>query len=387
MPGAQATTGQAEPVAPDPLQSARDAGLRYVSDAMPGVRRRRSGKGFSYLDPAGQLIKDSSTLVRIKALVIPPAWTDVWICPHPKGHIQVTARDAKGRKQYRYHAKWQAVRDEAKYERVMAFGEVLPAIRRRVEADLARLGLPREKVLATVVRLLETTLIRVGNEEYARQNKSYGLTTMRNEHVDVAGSLLRFSFRGKSGKDHEVALSDRRVARIVKRCQDLPGQALFQYRDDGGEYRTIESDDVNDYLKEITGQEFTAKDFRTWAGTVLAALALTEIEAFDGEAQAKKNVVRAIEQVAERLGNTKAVCRKCYVHPAVIEAYLEGSMLDLLRHKAESELVDSLADLRPEEAAVMALLHQRLAREAEQRHGTASTNGREHSDRGRCAGR
>ena len=372
---------EVQAVTTDPVESAREAGLRYVSDSTPGIRRKRAGKGFTYVGPDGEKITDRAALERIRSIVIPPGWSDVWICSHPKGHIQATARDAKGRKQYRYHPRWQEVRDEAKYERTIAFGEALPAIRERVEQDLARPGLPREKVLATVVKLLEATLIRVGNEEYARDNRSYGLTTLRTKHVGVEGSKLHFRFRGKGGKLHDVAVTDRRLARIVERCQDLPGQTLFQYRDDDGEFRSVESDDVNQYLREISGQDFTAKDFRTWYGTVLAAMALQELAEFDSEAQAKKNVVQAIEQVAERLGNTKAVCRKCYVHPAVIESYLEGATIETLKQNAEREIRESLAELRPEEAAVIGLLQQRLAREADERNGSASRNGKARAGR------
>ncbi|MHB8645508.1 MAG: DNA topoisomerase IB [Thermomicrobiales bacterium] len=349
----------------DPVVSARAAGLRHVSDARPGIRRKRAGKGFSYRAPDGTLIRDTGTLRRIRSLAIPPAWTEVWICATPQGHIQATGRDAKGRKQYRYHPRWRDVRDETKYLRMIAFGEALPRIRERVHADLARHGLPREKVLATVVRLLETTFIRVGNEEYAKTNNSYGLTTMRNEHVAVSGGTVIFRFRGKSGIEHAIGLDDRRVARIVKRCKELPGAELFQYIDADGERQTIDSGDVNAYLDEITGDHFTAKDFRTWAGTLLAAMALQEFEAFDDEAQGKKNIVRAIERVAARLGNTPTVCRKCYVHPAVLDAYLEGTMRDALKQRTEheQEISDGLTGLKPEEAAVLAILQQRLARE------------------------
>ncbi len=355
-----------EPVA-DPVESAKAAGLRYVTDEMPGIRRKRAGKGFTYQGPDGQTIRDPRELARFKALGIPPAWTDVWICPNPRGHLQATGRDARGRKQYRYHPRWREVRDGTKYERMLAFGQALPHIRRRAEEDLKLPGLPRRKVLATVVRLLEKTLIRVGNEEYARTNKSFGLTTMRNRHVRVEGSTLRFSFQGKSGIRHEVEVADHRLARIVQSSLELPGQELFQYIDDDGQPQTIDSGDVNEYLREISGAEFTAKDFRTWAGTVLAAMALQEFEAFDSEAQAKKNVVRAIENVAETLGNTPSVCRKCYVHPIVIDAYLDGSMLETLKERAEEELAESLGELNPEEAAVMTLLRQRLTRETEGR--------------------
>jgi DNA topoisomerase-1 len=349
------------PIKVDPVVSAREAGLRYVDDSGPGIRRKRAGRGFSYLDPDGKPIHDPDLLNRIKSLAIPPAWTDVWICPSPRGHIQATGRDARRRKQYRYHPKWRETRDETKYGRTIAFGRALPAIRARVERDMAQPGLPREKVLATVVKLLETTLIRVGNEEYARQNRSFGLTTLRDRHVKVDGSTLRFRFRAKSGKEHEITLRDRRLARLVKRCQDVPGQVLFQYLDADGERRTVESADVNAYLREITGEEFTAKDFRTWAGTVLAATALRELEAFDSDAQAKKNVVRAIEAVAQRLGNTPSVCRACYVHPAIIDAYFEGTTVQVVRERAEHELVEDHEGLPPEEAAVLAFLHQRLA--------------------------
>ena len=355
-----------EPIS-DPVESAKVAGLRYVTDEMPGIRRKRAGKGFIYRGPDGQTIRDPKELARFKALGIPPAWTDVWICPNPRGHLQATGRDARGRKQYRYHPRWREVRDETKYERMLAFAQALPHIRRRAEEDLKLPGLPRRKVLATVVRLLEKTLIRVGNEEYARTNKSFGLTTMRDRHVKVEGATLRFSFKGKSGVRHDVEVTDRRLARIVQRSQELPGQELFQYVDDDGQRQTIDSGDVNDYLREISGADFTAKDFRTWAGTVLAAMALQEFEAFDSAAQAKKNVVRAIERVAERLGNTPSVCRKCYVHPIVIDAYLDGSMLETLKDRAEEELAESLGELDPEEAAVMTLLQQRLARETDGR--------------------
>ncbi len=316
------------PAVPDtvPEAAAKSAGLRYVGDGMPGIRRKRIGKAFTYFCADGKPLRDPDEIRRIKSLVIPPAWTDVWICPIANGHIQATARDMKGRKQYRYHPRWRMIRDETKYDRLIAFGQVLPRIRRRAEEDLAMPGLSREKILATVVCLLEMTLIRVGNEEYARHNDSFGLTTMRDRHVDVSGSTLRFEYRGKSGVQHSVDIKDRRMARIVKRSQDLPGEELFQYLDENGERHSIESSDVNNYLREITGEDFTAKDFRTWAGTVLAAKALQEFECCDSKAQAKRNIVRAIESVAKRLGNTKAVCKKCYVHPALLHAYLDGSL-------------------------------------------------------------
>ncbi len=349
----------------DPVESAKAAGLRYVNDDDPGIRRQRAGKGFTYIAPDGQAIRDPKVLQRIKALAIPPAWKNVWICPQANGHIQATGYDEKGRKQYRYHARWREVRDETKYTRLIAFGQVLPKIRERTQQDLAQPKLTREKVLAAVVQLLEKTLIRVGNEEYVRANKHYGLTTMRNRHVNVEGSTIQFRFRGKSGIYHTVDVNDRRLARVIERLQDLPGQELFQYVDEEGAIQSLGSADVNEYLREITGQDFTAKDFRTWAGTVLASLALQELEAFDSETQAKKNIVRAIENVAERLGNTPSICRKCYVHPAVIDAYLDGSMLETLQQRAEQELTESLDSLQPEEAAVLVLLQQRLARETE----------------------
>jgi DNA topoisomerase-1 len=344
----------------DPVESAEEAGLRYVTDASPGIRRRRAGRGFSYIGPDGELIRDAKRRAWIRSLAIPPAWTDVWICTSPRGHLQATGRDARGRKQYRYHPDFRAVRDDAKFGRMIAFGRALPAIRRRVDADLRRHGLPRERVLAAVVRLLEKTLLRVGNEEYARDNRSYGLTTLRDHHAEVGSSRIRFRFRSKGGKLRDVELSDARLARIVARCQELPGQELFAYLDEGGEVRSIDSGDVNDYLREITGQEFSAKDFRTWTGTVLAAWALQELQEVDSEAQARRNVVRAVEQVAESLGNTPAVSRRSYVHPGVIEAYLDGDVVRAARKSADRTLRDDLGRLTPQEAAVLALLRQRL---------------------------
>jgi DNA topoisomerase-1 len=344
----------------DPVAAAKGAGLRYVSDERPGIARQRAGRGFRYFGPDGEPVRDERTRARITALAIPPAWTDVWICPDPRGHVQATGRDAKGRKQYRYHPRWREVRDETKYTRLIAFGQSLPRLREQLAADLARPGVTREKVLAAVVRLLETTLIRVGNEEYARANDSFGLTTLRDEHVAVDGSRLSFRFRGKSGIEHEVDLRDRRLAAIVKRCQDLPGQDLFQYEAEDGELHRVTSEDVNAYLQEVLGEEFTAKDFRTWAGTVLAAQALAEFGEFDSEAQAKQHVVAAIEAVAGRLGNTRAVCRKCYVHPAVVDAYLDGSLRETLQRRIEAELEEELHRLPPEEAAVLVLLRSRL---------------------------
>ncbi len=310
----------------DPVAAARAAGLRYTPDVGPGITRRRYGKGWSYIDPDGGVIRDARELQRIRALVIPPAWTDVWINPNPRGHIQATGRDARGRKQYRYHAKWRATRDETKFSRMIAFGEALPRIRDRVEADLALPGLPREKTLAIVVRLLDEALIRVGNPEYARDNGSYGLTTLRDDHVDVSGSTVHFTFRGKSGKTQEIDVRDRRVARIISRLQDLPGQQLFQYLDAEGEPHTIGSEDVNAYLQEIAGEAFTAKDFRTWGGTVLATRSLRELGPFQSEATMKANIIVAIDTVAARLGNTRAVCRSAYIHPAVLLSYESGEL-------------------------------------------------------------
>lgn len=346
-----------------PSRSAREAGLRYVSDESEGIRRRRRGASFCYVSPDSKPLRDSKTLARIKALAIPPAWTDVWICPDAKGHLQATGRDARGRKQYRYHPRWRAVRDESKYDRLVAFARALPRLRRRVRRDLRRRGLPREKAIAAVVRLLESTLIRVGNEEYAETNGSFGLTTLRNRHALVHGSAIRFSFRGKSGIKREVELHDARLAKIVRKCQDVPGQELFGYLDEDGQARDIGSADVNEYLRQVTGQDFTAKDFRTWAGTALAAQALREFEDFDSEAAAKRNITKAIERVAARLGNTKAVCRKCYIHPAVIDAYLDRSLIEVLEQRAEAELRTSLPALPPEEAAVLALLQQRMEKQ------------------------
>jgi DNA topoisomerase-1 len=339
--------------------AARAVGLRYSSDERPGILRKRKGKGFTYVGPEGRTVKDKRTLTRIKALGIPPAYTDVWITTDPRGHVQATGRDAKGRKQYRYHPRWHETRDETKFERMVDFGQALPIIRERTAADLRRKGLPREKVLAAVVQLLEKTLIRVGNQEYARENKSYGLTTLRDRHVKVGEKRLRFRFRGKSGIEHEITLSDPRLARVVKRCRELPGQELFQYLDEDGQRHTIESDDVNEYLREISGQEFTAKDFRTWAGTVLCSLALREFDACLSEAQAKKNVVAAVKRVAERLGNTPAVCRKSYIHPAILDAYLDGTIVQALHDFAARGKGDEDAGLDTAERALLALLQER----------------------------
>jgi DNA topoisomerase-1 len=348
--------------AEESVSSAQAAGLRFVGDDSKGITRKRHGKAFRYLSPSGKALNDRAELARIRKLAIPPAWTDVWICPSPNGHIQATGRDARGRKQYRYHADWNRIRDEAKYERLVTFARSLPRIRKTVQEHMSERGLGRKKVLATVVHLLEATLIRVGNREYARDNKSYGLTTLQDRHVTFAGSEVRFQFRGKTGKEWRLKVSDRRIARIVRSCQELPGQHLFQYENDEGEVCQICSADVNDYLREIGGAEITAKDFRTWAGTVLAAMALAEFERFDSEAAAKRNIRKAIELVASRLGNTTAICRKCYVHPEILSCYLEGTLVKTLRQKIRKELRDDIGRLRPEEAATLVLLQTRLAR-------------------------
>ena len=345
---------------PEPVDSARAAGLRHVSDREPGIRRIMGPLGFRYLGPDGRTIRQASELKRIRALAVPPAWTDVWICRDGRGHIQATGRDAKGRKQYRYHAGWHACRGETKFDRMAAFAAALPAIRARTQSDLGRPGLPREKVLAAVVQLLEKSLIRVGNEEYAKQNRSFGLTTLQDKHVGVRGAHVRFEFRGKSGIRHTVDVNDRRLARIVKQCRDLPGQDLFQYLDEDGRRWDVTSGDVNAYLKEITGQDFTAKDFRTWAGTVLCATALCELNVAESQARAKKNVLKAIEAVAGLLGNTRAVCRKSYIHPAVMDAYMDGTTVNTLR-QARVRRRRTRA-LRPEETAVLRLLEQRVQR-------------------------
>jgi len=344
--------------------SAKAAGLRYSSDGRPGITRRKRGDGFVYLDAQDHPLRDERTIERIDALRIPPAYTDVWIAPDPRGHLQATGRDARGRKQYRYHPRWSATRDETKFERMLDFGKALPALRERTRHDTARHGFPRDKVLATVVQLLEKTLIRVGNEEYARENKSYGLTTLRNKHVAATAAGLRFIFRGKSGIEHAITLRDRRLARIVKQLRDLSGQELFQYVDADGARQSIDSADVNAYLHEITGQAFTAKDFRTWAGTVLCAMTLREFDTCVSEAEAKKNIVATVKIVAERLGNTPAVCRKAYIHPAILAGYLDGSMLRTL-HDLTAETVRSKANgLAEDEALLLALLA---------RHGDASS--------------
>jgi DNA topoisomerase-1 len=345
-----------------PEEDAAAAQLRYVTDASPGWTRTRAGTGFCYRDANGAAIKDKTVLQRIYDLAIPPAWESVWICPYANGHIQATGRDAKGRKQFIYNARFRDIRDSAKFDHVLTFARALPAIRRRVSRDLARQGLPREKLLAAIVRLLETTLIRVGNEDYAAKNNSYGLTTLRDRHAQVEGDELRFAFVGKAGKTWNIKLKDRRLAKIVKSAQELPGQQLFQYVDADGARRGVTSSDVNEYLRTISGGDFTAKDFRTWAGTVIAALSLAEFEIVDSETAAKRNVRAAIERVAATLGNTPTICRKCYVHPAIVDSYLDKTLADALRREIEKTLRSDLRGLRSEEAAVLALLHRRLAR-------------------------
>jgi DNA topoisomerase-1 len=320
-------TGSPAPddVAHDSEAAAKAAGLRFTHLDRPGITRKLVKSGWRYRDPEGRILRDTAQIARINALVIPPAWSDVWINPDPRGHIQATGRDARGRKQYRYHDKWRATRDEAKFARLAAFGRALPTIRERVASDLQETGFPQEKVAATVVRLLDESLIRIGNEEYARENASFGLTTLQNGHVDVEGGTLRFHFRGKSGKEHEVDVRDRRVATIVRKLQDLPGQHLFQYRDEEGELRPITSDQVNDYLQKVTGEPFTAKDFRTWAGTVLACRLLHETGIAGSEHERHANIVSAIDEVAARLGNTRAVCRSSYIYPSILQRYVDGT--------------------------------------------------------------
>jgi DNA topoisomerase I len=315
--------------------------------------------GFEFLGADGSRITDESELARIRKLAIPPAWTDVWICPNPRGHLQATGRDARGRKQYRYHTRWRAVRDDTKYDRTIAFGDALPRIRARTERDLALPGLPRDKVLATVVQLLEKTLIRVGNDEYAKSNGSFGLTTLRNKHVEVNGAKVRFEFRGKSGRSHTISVQSRKLAAIVRRCRELPGYELFQYVDEEGQRQVVDSADVNAYLRDITGEDFTAKDFRTWAGTVLAARALQTLESPGSPTHAKKNLVQAVEAVAGVLGNTAAICRKSYVHPAVLDAYVDGSLVQTLGQRT-GEAVDAIDDLAPDERRVLQFLRARL---------------------------
>jgi DNA topoisomerase-1 len=340
----------------DPVNSARLVKLRYVTDHIAGIKRLRRGKAFQYRDEKDRWVREAATLDRIKSLAIPPAWTRVWICPSKNGHLQATGRDSRGRKQYRYHRRWTQIRDETKYEHMLAFGRALPRIRRRVARDLARKGLPREKVLAAILLLLERTLIRVGSDEYARQNDSFGLTTMRDRHARILGTSMEFEFRGKGGKEHCVRLNDRRLARILGGCQELPGLSLFQYKNADGRVQKIGSGDVNDYLHSISNQDFTAKDFRTWAGTVLAARVLSEFEPFHSQAQAKRNIGRAVKVVAHYLGNTPAICRKCYIHPAIIEAYLHHSLARSFKRQTKSRGRGIWNEIRSYEAKVLSLL-------------------------------
>jgi DNA topoisomerase-1 len=337
----------------DPVESARIAGLRYVSDELRGIRRKRKGNGFTYVNPNGNTVRDKTTLARIRSLVIPPAWTDVWISPVREGHLQAVGVDARGRKQYRYHPLYRKVRDATKFTRMVAFGLVLPKIRERAEHDIRLHGLPKERVLATIVQLLEQTCIRVGNEEYTKQNESFGLTTLRDDHGEIDGPIIRFRFRGKSGQEHDVELHDRRLAKIVFACQCIPGQELFQYIDADGEHRKISSGDVNDYLREITGEDFTAKDFRTWVGTTQAALVLEAIGRGETQNASKKNTVAAIKETAAKLGNRPATCKKYYVHPAILDAYQNGTLFDVL---AEAKAEETRFGLKREEVAIMRLL-------------------------------
>jgi len=341
-------------------KAAAKAGLRYVTDGVAGISRRRSGKGWSYYAADGALINDPVTRKRLNSLGIPPAWIDVWICPDPDGHIQVTARDARGRKQYRYHPSYREARDQSKFRRMLEFSEILPALRERVERDLRAGDLTRRQLLGTVVRLLDKTLIRVGNDEYARENRSYGLTTLRRKHVQVKGTMLSFIFRGKSGVEHSVAVNDPRIARIIQRCQDLPGQEMFQYLDAFGKRHPIASDDVNDYLREVSGRDITAKDFRTWGGTMVAAVELRAMGPATSRREADRNIVRALDAVAERLGNTRAVCRKYYVHPVLLEVYHLGitappSPAAMPRHASRNM---SAAALRRDEVVVLQFLQE-----------------------------
>jgi DNA topoisomerase-1 len=346
---------------PDNVRAARRAGLVYVSDESRGIHRQRNGHGFAYVNARGKRVKDETTLLRINHLAIPPAYKDVWISPNPRGHIQAVGRDDRGRKQYRYHEKWREVRDGTKYARMLDFAKVLPKVRRVVARDLRRKGLPRRKVLAAVVRFMEVTLMRVGNDEYAKNNQSFGLTTLRDRHAKIRGKKVHFEFRGKSGIEHEFDVEDPRLAEIARKCQDLPGQELFQYLGEDGKVCDVGSTDVNDYLREISGEDFTTKDFRTWNGTVLAAVALAEIARGKDHAPTKKNVVRAVEVVAGKLGNTKAVCRKCYIHPEILAAYLDGLTI-AYGSRSSTKPAKSAAKLHADELAVVALLKSRASK-------------------------
>jgi len=353
----------------DPLQSAKSAGLRYVTGEGPGIGRRRAGKGFVYIGVDGKPARNKATLERIRSLVIPPAWKNVWICPMENGHIQAVGRDAQGRKQYRYHPRYREVRDEAKYGRMLAFGAVLPRIRKQVDEDLAAPGLPQRKVIAAIVRLLDETCIRIGNDEYAKSNKSYGLTTLKDQHVDVRGDQVRLHFRGKSKQDHDITLRDRRLARIVKQLEDLPGQELFQYRNEDGEYVKVDSTDVNNYLREVTQEDFTAKDFRTWHGTGHMAQQLAALGPAESETDAKRKIVEAVKITAKRLGNRPAACRKYYIHPAIFDSYAENTLFEAMKGIRACS-ASSAAPLRAEELVVMRLVEAWAA--ASSRHAKAS---------------
>ncbi len=349
----------------DPRAAAKAARLRYVHHQKPGLRRERDGDHWRFYKPDGTEVTAEEDVARIRKLAIPPAYTDVWICPDPRGHLQAVGRDARGRKQYRYHPRWRQVRDESKYSKMLVFGRVLPVIRAQVQVDLGLHGLPKRKVVAAIVALLEKTMMRVGNEEYAKQNQSYGLTTLKDQHAIVRGKHLTFDFRGKHGINHHIDLDDRRLAQVVKRCRDLDGQDLFQFVGEDGHQHHVTSDDVNQYLHEVTGEDVTAKDFRTWAATTLAAVTLSSLEAFDSTAKAKKNLLHAVEHVAKSLGNTPAICRKCYIHPAVFEGYLDGSLLEGLRARADEMVETGVAEegaprLTAEEMAITAYLARRL---------------------------
>ena len=344
-------------------KAATRAGLTYVSDGFAGISRRRAGSGWVYFAPNGSRIRDSDKRKRLNSLAIPPAWTDVWICPDPNGHIQATARDARGRKQYRYHSSYREARDRSKFRHMLEFSEILPLLRERVEIDLREPDLSRSQLLATVIRLLDKTLIRVGNDEYARENRSFGLTTLRRRHVKVDGTSLRFSFRGKSGVEHNVSITDRRLARIIQRCQDLPGQELFQYIGADGKRQTVTSDDVNAHLREITGRDITAKNFRTWGGTMAAALALHAMGPAASKREADRNILQALDTVCGRLGNTRAVCRKYYVHPALLNAYLLGRIVSLPSGNVRRHIRRHTrsAALRRDEVAVLQFVQDELA--------------------------
>jgi DNA topoisomerase I len=342
----------------DLRRAAREAGLRYMLDDVPGITRKRRGRGWSFYDPGGRLIRDAAERDRLNAFAIPPAWTDVWISPRADSHLLATGRDSEGRKQYRYHPDWRAIRDEAKYGRMIPFARALTRIRKRIDEHLASSGLSREKVLATVVRLLELSLIRVGNEEYARSNRSYGLTTLRDRHVEIDGTTIRFEFRGKGGKRHEVDVRDRRLARIVRQCRDVPGYELFQYYDEKGEKRAVGSGEVNEYLREISGEDFTAKDFRTWAGTLHAAAALLACEPCRDEREGRSRINNSVAMVAERLGNTVAICKSCYIHPVIFERYLDGTLADLLNGQGKAGGSGEMGGLSDEERALLGFLER-----------------------------